>query len=390
MDFNSAVENAYAVGDPRNVVSVGVMGTARIARSHLWGIQGLEGVKVHAVASRSIEKANAFADEFGIPTRYGKYEDLLKDDKIDAVYIPLPSSLHLEWVVKAAKCNKHVLLEKPCAWNSDELLTMLETCRENKVKFMDTVFFMHHSRLKQISQQLANASLGPDGPTHVLSTFCFRGDESFFQNNIRVAAGLDKLGCLGDLAWYSIRIALFAFNWDLPETVSATYVIEKDGVPFDMNGSMLWKSKAVDGCGIPIVRSTMFHCSFVHAWQEDVLISGQDGTLAFEDFVIPRSTSHAPWFIRTNIDQTRKPSGMEWSFNQSEHNVGETKQERQLWQAFRNHVLNEDNKGAFWPGISLLTQLCVDALHQSAANHGAQTVVDPGHLWEKFTKLYNI
>lgn len=73
-------------------------------------------VRVDAVASREASKAQAFAKDFGLARAYGSYEALLADDAIDAIYIPLPNSMHAEWAIKSAAAGKHVLCEK--RWHS--------------------------------------------------------------------------------------------------------------------------------------------------------------------------------------------------------------------------------------------------------------------------------
>lgn len=126
-----------AEGDLR----VGVMGTANIARKNIAAMGEASGVTVVAVASRSLERARLYAVENGLPAEaaVGSYEELLSDAGVDAVYIPLPTTMHLEWVLKAAEAKKHVLCEKPCACDSEQLHTMVEACCKAGVLLMDGV-----------------------------------------------------------------------------------------------------------------------------------------------------------------------------------------------------------------------------------------------------------
>ncbi len=84
------------------------------------------------------------------PQAVGSYEDLLARKDIDAVYIPLPTALRREWVIKAAEAGKHVLGEKPAALNATEVAEMLAACERNKVQYMDGVMFMHSARLPMV------------------------------------------------------------------------------------------------------------------------------------------------------------------------------------------------------------------------------------------------
>ena len=119
----------------------GVLSTAKIARdvvipAHLNSASG----NVSAIASRSMRKANATASRFGIPNAFGSYEEMLESDVIDGVYIPLPTSQHVEWSLKAAKAGKHVLCEKPLAVNADEARRMAESARKNKRFLMEAMW----------------------------------------------------------------------------------------------------------------------------------------------------------------------------------------------------------------------------------------------------------
>src|ERR1044072_1409575 len=91
----------------------GLMGTARINRSLIPAIRAGERSTLVAVASRDQARADAYAREWEIPRAFGSYEALVVDPDIDAVYIPLPNHLHVEWTIRAAEAGKHVLCEKP-------------------------------------------------------------------------------------------------------------------------------------------------------------------------------------------------------------------------------------------------------------------------------------
>lgn len=142
----------------------GLISTANIARKNVRAMKLSEHVELVAIASRSIEKCEQFANENdlndGSVKLYASYEELLSDPNIDAVYLPLPTSLHLEWAKKVAQSKKHLLIEKPCALNSDELIQIMTACHENKVYFMDGVMFMHHDRLNVLRKALKDPFAG--------------------------------------------------------------------------------------------------------------------------------------------------------------------------------------------------------------------------------------
>src|SRR5215208_4447252 len=92
----------------------GILSTAKIGREKLIpAMQAGSVCSIEAIASRDIESARNVADRLRIPKVYGSYQELLNDPGIDAVYIPLPNHLHVEWTIKAIDAGKHVLCEKP-------------------------------------------------------------------------------------------------------------------------------------------------------------------------------------------------------------------------------------------------------------------------------------
>ena len=111
----------------------GILGCARISRRGLIpGIRASQTGTLSALASRDPRLAREWAGEFHIPTAYGRYEEVLADPEIDAVYIPLPNELHRPWAMAAADAGKHVLCEKPLALDAGEANAMAEHCRSRQ------------------------------------------------------------------------------------------------------------------------------------------------------------------------------------------------------------------------------------------------------------------
>ena len=116
---------------------IGILGTAKIARSFVLGVKHSTRVTVSAIASRDAAKARAFAQEFAIGRSFGGYESLLADRGVDAVYIPLPNGLHGEWAIRAARAGKHVLCEKPLAATASEARAMFDAARSGGVHLVE-------------------------------------------------------------------------------------------------------------------------------------------------------------------------------------------------------------------------------------------------------------
>lgn len=145
-----------------NPIQVGILGCAEIARKVARAISLAPNATISAVGSRTLEKAQRFAAENGFPQAakiHGSYEAVLDDPHVDAVYLPLPTSLHVRWAVLAAEKKKHVLLEKPTALHVGELDRILKACESNGVQFMDGTMWMHNPRTHKMREFLSNPTL---------------------------------------------------------------------------------------------------------------------------------------------------------------------------------------------------------------------------------------
>lgn len=146
----------------RQPIKFGILGCAGIARKVSRAISLSQSSTLAAVGSRSYEKASKFAKDNGFTDSarvYGSYDAVLDDPEVDAVYMPLPTSLHVKWAVLAAQKKKHLLLEKPVALNVEELDVILEVCESNGVQLMDATMWMHHPRTAKMKEFISNSHL---------------------------------------------------------------------------------------------------------------------------------------------------------------------------------------------------------------------------------------
>src|SRR5262249_28233785 len=114
---------------PTEPLRWGILGVAKINDRLLPAFSRATGARLTAIASRSLERAQAAAQAAGIPRALGSYEALLDDPEIDAVYNPLPNTLHAEWTRRAADRGKHVLCEKPLCPTAAEARALVDHCR---------------------------------------------------------------------------------------------------------------------------------------------------------------------------------------------------------------------------------------------------------------------
>ncbi|KAK9713140.1 hypothetical protein RND81_06G006100 [Saponaria officinalis] len=344
---------------PSSQVRFGIIGCAEIARKVSRAMNLCPNATLHAVASRTLAKAQAFATANSLPPTtvlYGTYEALLDDPDIDAVYIPLPTSLHLSWAIATARKKKHVLLEKPCAVNVTELDQIISACEENGVQFMDCTMWVHHPR----SRVMADFFSDPKrfGQLKFIRTcFNYCGGNDFLENDIRVQPDLDPLGTLGDAGWYCIRACLFAANYQLPKFATALRnpVYNNAGVVISCGASLLWENGAV----------ATFNCSFLAHLTMDFAAVGTNGSLNVTDFVIPYEEKSASLSILSNSNFDEMSLG--WTEKPTEQvvktelpqEVFMVKEFSTLVNGIKNHGLSPEKK---WPTITRKTQLIIDAI----------------------------
>ncbi len=116
---------------------MGVLGCANIARAFCRDVAASPAVRITAVASRDAAKAQAFAASFGLARAHASYEALLTDAEVDAIYLPLPNSLHAQWAIAGANAGKHVLCEKPLALGLAEAQAMFDAAAANQVMLLE-------------------------------------------------------------------------------------------------------------------------------------------------------------------------------------------------------------------------------------------------------------
>jgi predicted dehydrogenase len=138
----------------------GILGSANIARSFVRGLQPSQRVAVTAIVSRDARKAEAFAKETGIPRHFGSYEAMLADPEIDAVYNPLPNSLHAEWSIAAARAGKHVLCEKPLAASAAEAGAMFAAARTHGVHLVEAYPYLAQPQTLKMRELLMDGAIG--------------------------------------------------------------------------------------------------------------------------------------------------------------------------------------------------------------------------------------
>lgn len=240
----------------------GVLGTANIARAFIAGVVPSAKVTVAAVASRDPAKAEAFARETGVPRFHGTYEALLADQEIDALYIPLPNSLHAEWVVHAVEHGKPVLCEKPFAVSGAQARAMFAAAHKNGVVLVEGFPYMAQIQTAKLRELLAAGAIGKLKTIHAAF-----GITSADPQNIRLSPTLGG-GALLDAGSYATSLIRIAAG-ERPTRVHATARFAANGVDLTTLATIEF------GSGLLAQMS----CSFETGYHRHALIAGTDGVI---------------------------------------------------------------------------------------------------------------
>jgi predicted dehydrogenase len=218
----------------------GILGTAAVAEKHFVpSVAELDNSEVVAVASRDAARAAEYAERLGIPRAYGSYDDLLADDDVDAVYLPLPIALHAEWAIRCAEAGKPTLVEKPLAESAESARRIADAFGEAGVPVAEAMMYGFHPLTKRVKQMVADGALGE--VRAVNATFCCRTpDPDDFRLKREMGGGATL-----DVGSYCVSI-IRAIAGEEPDDVEATAVFSGEGgVDLRLAGVMRFSSGAV-------------------------------------------------------------------------------------------------------------------------------------------------
>lgn len=250
----------------------GILSTANIGRKRVIPAIQASGGSVEAIASRDQDRADEVAQALDIPTAFGSYSALLEEAEIDAIYNPLPNSLHAIWTKRAADHGLDVLCEKPLTVDAEEAREVTQYCDEQDVTLMEAFMYRYHPRTQR-AHEIAREQLGEI--RHVDASFHFRLPH---RDDIRVNPSLAG-GSLMDVGCYTVSICRLLLGE--PERAIAFDVDRRDcGVDTEVAGMLEFR----DGATATI--SAGFDAASQH-----YTVTGTEGTLRVENaFVVDGET----------------------------------------------------------------------------------------------------
>jgi predicted dehydrogenase len=247
------------------MVAWGVLGAARINRLVLEGAALADNAAVVAIASRDRDRAQEQSDAFGIGTVHGSYEELLADPAVEAVYIPLPNSLHVEWSVRALQAGKHVLCEKPLARTEAQARHAFAAAREAGRLLMEAFMWRHTPQTAKLRELLADGAVGR--LRTVRATFGFKLER---EGDVRLSPELQG-GALMDVGCYCVSaVRLVAGE---PVHVRAEQIVGGDGVDVRLAATMRFAGGVLG----------VIDCALDAPLGHRLTVAGEHGELVLED-----------------------------------------------------------------------------------------------------------
>jgi D-xylose 1-dehydrogenase (NADP+, D-xylono-1,5-lactone-forming) len=224
----------------------GAISTAEILDELLPAFAASEVADLIAIASRDPDRASAYAAEHGIPASHGSYEALLEDDTIECVYVPLPNSLHGEWVRAAIEAGKHVLCEKPLTPTAAEAEALFELAEERGVVLMEAFMYRHHPKTRKLREIFASGEIGE--PRVLRMRFHFQTADP--ASDIRYDPELAG-GALRDVGCYCVSLAGY-LTGAVPDTLAAAARLADTGVDEQFSATLGYGNEllAVFDCGM--------------------------------------------------------------------------------------------------------------------------------------------
>jgi D-xylose 1-dehydrogenase (NADP+, D-xylono-1,5-lactone-forming) len=244
----------------------GIISTASISeRAFIPALRQTQRGTLVGVASRDRNRAEAFAQKHDIPVVFDDYASLLQSDQIDAVYNPLPNSMHAEWTIAAAENGKHVFCEKPLAVNPAQAQTMVDACKKAGVVFFEAFVFLYHPQTLRLRQILDSGRIGK-----LIQVEAHQGANIFYRPNIEQNIRLSKElvgGALMDMGCYPITFARFAFGEEPLAVQADCYIHPKYEV--DTRDALI--------LSFPGDRTAALQTSFHSDGGQSAILFGEDG-----------------------------------------------------------------------------------------------------------------
>jgi xylose dehydrogenase (NAD/NADP) len=266
-----------------DAVKWGILSTADINQKLIPGAHASPKVDLVAVASRDQARADDYASRFEIERAYGSYEALLADPDIEAVYIPLPNTLHVEWSILALEAGKHVLCEKPLSRHPDDVAAAFAAAERSERILMEAFMYRHNPQTKRLTELIAEGAIGD--LRLVRSTFSY---SLYDEDNIRLRPELEG-GALMDVGCYCVSGSRLLGGE--PEAVYAHAWYGPTGTDWTLTGNLRFPGDLI----------AVFDCGTALTNRDELEAIGSEGSLFLDD----------PWHCNLPTIELRRDDGTE-------------------------------------------------------------------------------
>jgi predicted dehydrogenase len=261
------------------MLRIGTLGTSRISQAALIEpAAGMAGVTVAAVAARDGARAEHYALRHGIPKAYGSYQEMLDDPGIDAVYNPLPNSLHGPWTLRAIAAGKHVLCEKPFTQNADEAARVVQAAEDSGLVVMEAMHYRYHPLIARLREVVDG--LGPVRHLQCWTSFAITDPA-----DIRYDFALGG-GALMDGGCYAIDVLRLLGASDGPRSEPSVTAALADPVTDEPGGKAADRSLAAR-LAFPGGATGWFESTFTRdgEFRADLHVICEDGVAQLDNFI---------------------------------------------------------------------------------------------------------
>lgn len=240
----------------------GIIGPGKIARSFANDLKLVKNAQLVAVASRNMERAKSFAEEYDVPEVFDNYDELFQSDVVEVIYIATPHVFHKDLAIQAMEQGKHVLCEKPLGVNSSEVEDMIKTARENNVFLMEALWSRFNPTICKVKELVDKGTLGE--LAYVNADFAFyaldRPKESRLFN-------LDLAGgTLLDIGIYPVFLSYLFLG--MPDQIKAASNFNEYGT--EIQSSMIFEYPKAQA---------ILNSSFTHNSRMSAEIAGEKGNV---------------------------------------------------------------------------------------------------------------
>ncbi len=261
----------------------GVLSTADINKKLLAGAAASDDVEVVAVGSRDLSRAKEFAEAWGIERAYGTYDELLADPDVEAVYIPLPNTMHSEWSIRALDAGKHVLCEKPFSRHIGDVERAFDAAEATGLHLSEAFMYRHHPQTARLAELVASGAIGE--LRVIRSTFSY---SLYDTDNIRLRTDADG-GALMDVGCYCVSGSRLLGGE--PESVAGAAHIGPSGTDWVFTGLMRFPENVV----------ALFDCGTSLPNRDELEAIGTEGSLFLDD----------PWHCIEPVIELRRGDSVE-------------------------------------------------------------------------------